>query len=600
MPFFTNNSGRSRDITFTKNASKPIHFMAFYCTVLSRLAYFTDDNFLPAYLEMFSAEKPADSTIPLKLLTQLDEASADNILDDKEVFKDLEGLPTFTFNDVKFIDFTDYATKFNAICNTRTKHIYTPPNIKSFTGKEYTTAYISISNSNYSGYYILYDTRMPTSINVIFRGTYSVKAAQSYLHPAVVIPTYKSDKFSEKERQAYAKKLSTHPTSFGTLGGIYKILQDSLNAIVHSMLYLIDNYAPDHIKTKNRSIKVITTGHSLGGGLATLFADTWASLINDIAIYKENTLYGVFEERIVCVSIGSPRVLSLAAADDFCQKIKQKQINYTRLVNRSDPVPGLPLKSMGYSHPCSQELHYEPEYLMVNENTRSVTADHSLENKTVSPNMLDVSNPLSHVNYLYVDFLKAVAVSAFMASAVGKAHLSSHGTSEISRTKAGDSLERIVLGEFKSSTKPVIIFKMTAFDLSQIRSSTSNADGGIDPLFSELMSQMKVTTTPNKTNFDATQLHTFEGIINNEQRDAINKNSDILSRLSLDTAGPAAGGYMVRSTSKSKGLSKRFSKRRSNRPSKRRRNRPIKRRSNRPSNRRSKGRNKSRRRRGSK
>ena len=68
---------------------------------------------------------------------------------------------------------------------------------------DHTVAYISISTSNYAGYYILVDTRMPNSIFVLFRGTYSAKSAGSYSKPTSIVPFNVAKHIQKKNWRIY-------------------------------------------------------------------------------------------------------------------------------------------------------------------------------------------------------------------------------------------------------------------------------------------------------------------------------------------------------------------------------------------------------------
>ena len=59
---------------------------------------------------------------------------------------------------------------------------------------------------------------------------------------------------------------------FGVLIGINKILEDVYHSIIESMVYLSKTYLK---ASSPESVKVFTTGHSLGGALTTLFTADW-------------------------------------------------------------------------------------------------------------------------------------------------------------------------------------------------------------------------------------------------------------------------------------------------------------------------------------
>ena len=63
------------------------------------------------------------------------------------------------------------------------------PRIIEHKTNDYKVAYINISTSNYAGNWVLVDTRLPDTIFVIFRGTYSPKSAGSYTKPSSLVPS---------------------------------------------------------------------------------------------------------------------------------------------------------------------------------------------------------------------------------------------------------------------------------------------------------------------------------------------------------------------------------------------------------------------------
>ena len=249
-----------------------IPFITFYDTVLSRLAYFTSENFLPAYLDIFGP------IIPEKILKSINDASMDKIFDSSiyNLSKNTD-IPTYTDKNTKFIDFTDMAEKINNVnikfVNRKLPSAQAPPqngginipNVKSIFGKNYKVAYISISTSNYGGYYILVDSRMPNCIFVVFRGTYSAKSTGSYTKPSSIVPFNIGKDMSPEQLKKKLKE--DEGKMFGVLTGINKILDDVYHTIIESMMYLAKTY----LEPKgSESIKVFTTGHSLGGGLCSV------------------------------------------------------------------------------------------------------------------------------------------------------------------------------------------------------------------------------------------------------------------------------------------------------------------------------------------
>jgi hypothetical protein len=78
------------------------------------------------------------------------------------------------------------------------------------------------------------------------------------------------------------------------------------------------------------------SGHSLGGGLATIASGFFSPVIRDI-----------HKCRIVCHTIGSPRVGNIDFADWWTTRIDES----CRILNSTDPVPLIPVNGY-YNHIC--------------------------------------------------------------------------------------------------------------------------------------------------------------------------------------------------------------------------------------------------------
>jgi len=523
-----------------------IPFITFYSTVLSRLAYFTSKSFLPAYMQIFGPIIPTTlmANIDKSPLSDIFKPS----IYSKTLQTD-SIIPTYTFNGEKFINFTSMSERVNEVTNEfynassgkippkSDKPInlvggQIPNNVDSSKGKSnnindmndidkinenanarnasikntiknsvnrvkntvnnsvnaikdnvingngFKVAYISISTSNYGGYYILVDTRMPNSIFVVFRGTYSAKSAGSYTNPTSVVP-YDIAKNLPKQKVAENLK-KDQGKMYGVLKGINKILDDVYHTIIESMLYL----AETHLKPSSKnSIKVFTTGHSLGGGLCTLFAGDWYETTRT-SPYNTKP-YDIFSKEICCISIASPRVMTPGLANNFCQRVADKQIFYKRITNRGDPVPALPPKgfgiaSEGYEHPCSGKKFGKTERNLITMDCGSAMEARPvpkpvytkpLECRSSKTSMLSGNisgNALAHTVYLYVNFVTAVPVSQFLSSSLPSRVKSK--PIEIQRTKDGATVARIILGTgIEKNKSSSIDFKTTFFNLNQLR-----------------------------------------------------------------------------------------------------------------------------------
>lgn len=117
--------------------------------------------------------------------------------------------------------------------------------------------------------------------------------------------------------------------------------------------YVRDNVTKhlDSAKSANPTYELVVVGHSLGAAVATLAA---ADLRGN---YPSTTVY----------AFASPRVANPALAD----YITAQQNNY-RFTHTNDPVPKLPMLTMGY-------VHVSPEYFITSPN-----------NATVSPSDVEV------------------------------------------------------------------------------------------------------------------------------------------------------------------------------------------------------------------
>ena len=145
------------------------------------------------------------------------------------------------------------------------------------------------------------DTRLNSTV-VVFRGASSLKALAS-LVPGLTPPP----------------KLFVSPET-RVWGKVYASLVEVAALIIHAI-------------QEWKSPNVIVTGHSLGGGLAALFAFLYAK-----------------SERapVQCVTFGAPRVFNPAGCREFDEN---KLIRHRRYAALNDPVPFLPRGD--YAHPAN-------------------------------------------------------------------------------------------------------------------------------------------------------------------------------------------------------------------------------------------------------
>ncbi|TID19955.1 gb [Venturia nashicola] len=107
--------------------------------------------------------------------------------------------------------------------------------------------------------------------------------------------------------------------------------------------------AIDELRAKYPDHKLIVTGHSLGGAIATLAAAEMRSSGTPVDLY----------------TYGAPRVGNQKLAD-YIQRPKEKLGENFRVTHYNDPVPRLPPPAMGFAH-------YTPEIYLAGKNNVKVS-----------------------------------------------------------------------------------------------------------------------------------------------------------------------------------------------------------------------------------
>lgn len=106
---------------------------------------------------------------------------------------------------------------------------------------------------------------------------------------------------------------------------IHKGFDDYVNIVLETKLDVnndgIDESFFQEIQ-KNKKARVLLTGHSLGGAVATLLAERLVSM-------------GVEKERVPVITFGAPAIGNAVFAETYGDKIK-----LLRVTNNADPVPG--------------------------------------------------------------------------------------------------------------------------------------------------------------------------------------------------------------------------------------------------------------------
>lgn len=432
-----------------------VHFISFLGATLSRLAYMDDNKFLANYSQIIGP------VIQPKILQGINNVNSNNLgelLDDQKIFgldkspNDIFSNYEYQFGESKIFGKKNYIDfiKLNMPQNINIINGDIAGN-KSFPIPGQQTPldavkYISIGWSNYGEIYVVADKRMPNTLFLIFRGTYSAKTASLYSKPTSVVPlTVCKDSKGEPEKFLY---------------GIFKPTTEMIHTIIEAMRYLATDFLG---ATNPNSVKIFTTGHSLGGAMCTNFAYLWMG-IKKTSPY-DAAPYNVLADNIVCVSLGAPRCMGSSVAKKFCDFAMRKKILFLRITTRGDPVPALPPK-LGFEHPCSNDREYR-EIISEDCNaqltmrpTPNVNYAGDLDCKNYKTRAY-IPNALSHTIYLDIVYTKAVDIPKFFKG-IGIAQ-------EVSRGPDGSTTCRLVMGQSAN-------YKAIFFDVNKAREKPTNID----------------------------------------------------------------------------------------------------------------------------
>jgi len=436
---------------FSRKSEKygDVHFISFLGSVLARLAYLNDNKFLTHYNSIMGP------VIQPKILQAINNVNSENLdllldnqtlyglnKDDNDIFKNHE----YEYKGRNHIDFL----KLNMPQNINIINGDIAGNLNFPVPGEQTpidaVKYISIGWSNYGEIYIVADKRMPNTLFLIFRGTYSAKTAALYSKPTSVVPL------------TVCKDSAGNPEQF--LYGIFKPTTEMIHTIIESMRYLATNFLG---ASQPNSVKIFTTGHSLGGAMCSNFAYLWIG-VKKTSPYNTEP-YNVLADNIVCVSLGSPRCMSSSVAKKFCNFVAQKKILYLRITTNGDPVTALPPKT-GFQHPCSEDAKM-----------REIVSEACSPQLTMRPNpninyngnldclnykgRIYIPNVLSHTVYLDILYTKAVDIAKFFKGMVSQ--------QEVLRTKDGSTVCRLIMGQNAN-------YKAVFFNVNRARSQPNNTD----------------------------------------------------------------------------------------------------------------------------
>lgn len=438
MSFFSSKPKITEDLTGLAS------FFDFLCAVFSRISY--AEAPIPLFLISGIFEKldpisgapiPGSGIIPQSLLIPLSNiTNISQLNQDEEVLFNLNSsnntIPTRTYNGKKYVDFIPYAQQINILIeDTLNSPYYNKTDPKT----DRNIKVISIADSNYGDVLIIGIKYIPNFVFTSFRGTYSTKTAQSYIQMSSRSPV----KIAEGTR---------------LLKGIAKIEFEMLHSILAA-----NNDVVTKFLEKNNVIPVFT-GHSLGGALATLLDYEYCNVVEKKGVQTFSPL----SSNPVCISFGSPRVLSKTTSEIFCSKIVKGLTLFHRYSNDGDPITSLPPPGFGFYHPCSSKNDKAKGYrkfvsrdcksstkmssnLARSEYTKAINC-RDVEPSTLTKIMNSSPNMFDHMTYLYISFAKG----ADIVHLFGKSAFTVE-TTEIGRVKntnpqfnikSGDTEMRIV------------------------------------------------------------------------------------------------------------------------------------------------------------
>ena len=346
--------------------------------IMSRLSYFDDTKFLNKYLQIFSIPELNKQIINLK----------------EETITDIF--------DLKIKNMVKINDKINKINYNNEPNELSSENIQ----------YISISTSNYSSIFIVANKLMNT-IFVCFRGTYSVKSGLSYLKLSSITPTN-----------------ICNGSNDGYLLGVFKIIAEIFYTIEESINYLSTHFL------KTSKFKIITTGHSLGGGAASIFSYLWIKHKSDL--------------KIACITFGSPRVMNGTLIEKFNELILNKVILFKRYITNGDPFAKLPITSKKF-----ENSYYFPDDYDESLNFVAITCNNIKKSRKVLCNLKNKTkkhkiNIKNHGMYLGITY-KAAANNVTDLN------------KEIKRDSNNDTICRIIIGGDNKN------FRVVFFNLNEAK-----------------------------------------------------------------------------------------------------------------------------------
>lgn len=219
--------------------------------------------------------------------------------------------------------------------------------------------YYYICSSNDLNCYIIHHTDY-NIIYVVFRGTLSAKSAVKDLrYKKYPVNTKKNKKVHKKKRGFRGGDINNNTSpSFTDVGqgetgqdetgqgetgqdeGIVHLgFLENLDQVFSRICYCIVELQKD----KDKPCKVITTGHSLGGAITTIFSYLYARYYHIIeSLCKDIDCKILPLKKIRCVAVSAPKIGNEKFSEHYMEQIVQQNIEFLNVFNRKDIVTKLP------------------------------------------------------------------------------------------------------------------------------------------------------------------------------------------------------------------------------------------------------------------
>ena len=328
----------------TNNKGDKNNLYCFLSCVLSRLAYLKMPEFYQKYI---------------MIMNTLPKINLNNITDLSTIFDSKYDIDLVKLN-----------------LPQKITHIIIDQNMKNLQQvKDKNVKVIEITNSNGNKVYIVGDRNINT-IFVLFRGTDSFKAMSSWLQLHKNVPIYPCNN-----------------SKIGFIMNMFKLEIEIIHTLFYSICYLSNTF----LKKIATPATILTTGHSLGGGLCTIFSYLWTGLRN--ANIDNLTTY--INKQIICISVASPRVFNeYMVKNDLYKLIDTEQIIYKRIISIGDAVTYQPIY-------LNEPINKNSALFCTNTNKinhKNIDYKRPLICSYTEPENSPKNSILAHGNYMYINF----------------------------------------------------------------------------------------------------------------------------------------------------------------------------------------------------